>query len=153
MKRLMRKGSRGRARRIAVVFALALGSAAAGCGSRQSPTPLELSQRANQRLQGTWTLRGFQPESPLEPMLQGLLNAQFGSLQVHFDGTTMLVSGAGVSVQRRYEIISAAGDALTLAIYDEPGIAYRVYGEFRANELHFKSLDTPWRGQGVLLRG
>lgn len=138
-----------------MILGLALSLAPAACGaSRQQPHDAAAANRAaaNQRLVGTWLLTSFQPEQPLEMMLNLLLQAQIGTLKVRFDGQQMIVDGAGVQTTRRYTITQAYQDQLALTSYDAEGIGYNVRGAFNGNVIEFESLSSPWRGHGTLQR-
>jgi hypothetical protein len=107
----------------------------------------------HQRLTGSWLLMSFTPREPLEPMLAGLLAAQFGSLVVDFDGRELRATGIGISATRRYEITHAEASRFSLRSYDDKGLAYDAVGEFRTNdEVWFDSRTVPWHGTGVLRR-
>ena len=132
---------------------VALGILPACGGSYQTGDEQEMARvQAGRRLMGDWVLVSFQPDNTLEPMLAGLLTAQFGNMIVHFDGQVMVANGTGVRVQRRYRVTQADADQLALVNYDDNGIAYDAAGMFRGNELWFSSLTDPWRGRGVLRR-
>lgn len=137
------------------VLVLAFASAATGCGGGRG-TPRDATEAARQeaarRLVGSWVLVSYQPETPLEPMLAGLLAAQMGTLIAQFDGQNMTITGTGVSTTRRYRVTQGSGDRLAVVNYDDAGISYDAVGEFRGNELWFMSMTMPWRGRGVLRR-
>jgi len=136
-----------------IAFALCLSLALVACKPSRDANAVDESVRANQRLTGAWVLTSFQPEAPLEPMLAGLLAAQFGNLVVEFDGQWMRASGVGVTTTRRYEVSEATFNRFKLVSYDDKGVAYESWGEFRGgNELWFDSRTSPWRGQGKLAR-
>src|SRR5690348_3955596 len=63
---------------------------ASACGAADTPTGPSADaiaiQKAGDRLRGQWRLVSFQPETALEPMLQALLQMQYQTLTVHFDG-------------------------------------------------------------------
>lgn len=109
-------------------------------------------QAANRRLTGDWLLQSFQPSVALEPMLASLLQVQFGRMTVTFDGQWMHATGAGVDTTRRYQVMEADGGRLGIRTWDDTGVTYDAYGEFRGNELWFEGRTTPWQGRGVLLR-
>jgi hypothetical protein len=136
----------------AVCFAIGCSSLA--CAPRGTPRDAseEARAQASQRLLGRWVLISYEPELPLEPMFQGLLQAQFGSMIIEFDGQQMTGNGTGVSVVRRYRLTQAWGDRLTVITYDDKGVAYDADGEFRGNDLYFISHTSPWRGRGILRR-
>jgi hypothetical protein len=115
---------------------------------------LRQQQAVQQRLGGRWVLVSFQPQESLEPMLAGLLAAQFGALTVTFDGQQQLeAQGVGVTATRRYEISEAQANRFKLVSYDDKGVPYETWGEFRSDsELWFDSRTPPWRGTGTLQR-
>jgi hypothetical protein len=136
------------------VLGLVLASAPAcrsGAGTGQDASEAARAE-AGRRLAGNWVLLSYQPELGLEPMFQSLLAAQFGAMNVSFDGQQMLATGPGVNVVRRYRVTQAWGDRITVVTYDDKGIAYDADGEFRGNDLYFISQTTPWRGRGILRR-
>ena len=145
--------ARGAARLIATLCLL-LASLSPGCQKRGEPRDASETARveAGRRLMGRWVLISYQPELPLEPMFQGLLQAQFGSMIVEFDGQQMVGNGTGVSVVRRYRLTQAWADRITIITYDDKGVSYDADGEFRGNDLYFISHTIPWRGRGVLRR-
>ena len=120
------------------------------CGSKQKQADAVV--QVNQRLTGKWLLRNFTPEQPLEAPLQSLLAVQFGSMTVQFDGQNLYAAGPGVNVTRRYQITEAGGDVMSAMVYEQTGVWYRVSAQFQGNLLHFRGLDAPWRGTGVLER-
>ena len=85
-------------------------------------------------------------------MLASLLQVQFGRMTVSFDGQWMHASGAGVDTTRRYQVMEADGDRLGVRTWDDAGVTYDAYGEFRGNQLWFEGRSTPWQGRGVLTR-
>lgn len=107
---------------------------------------------AGQRLQGTWRVQSFTPESPLEAPLQSLLNAELGQLTVTFTGSNYSAVGPGIDISGRFEIQNAGGDILSGTFYDQTGVAYRVSGQFDGPRFLFHSYDSPWLGSGVLQR-
>jgi hypothetical protein len=129
---------------------LALGMTVS-CGQRSANSADEV-QTATQRLQGAWKVASFAPESALEPPLQGLLNAQLGTLQVAFQGDQFSATGPGVNMTGSFKIWSAAFDQLSGTIYDATGVAYRVSGQFEGPAFLFRSYDSPWKGEGKLVR-
>ena len=139
--------------RLGLGLALAVLGPACAPRSGRAADPAEVARsEASRRLAGTWILMSFQSEVPLEPMFAGLLSAQFGTMQVQFDGQQMVATGPGVSTTRRYQVTQASDDRLSVVTFDDRGISYDAVGEFRGEELYFASLSTPWRGRGVLRR-
>lgn len=107
---------------------------------------------ATDRLQGTWRVASFVPESALEAPLQSLLNAQLGAMTLSFTGAQFSASGPGLNVSGTYKVWNAAADQFSGTIYDSTGVAYRVAGQFQGPALDFRSYDAPWKGQGRLVR-
>jgi hypothetical protein len=120
------------------------------CGGRQSQADAVVE--ANRRLDGVWVLRNFTPSETLEAPLQSLLAVQFNTLTVRFDGQNLYATGPGVNVTRRYQITEAAADQISLMVYEQTGVWYRISGQFQGNQLSFIGYDSPWRGRGVLER-
>ena len=122
-----------------------------GCGG-QSNQPTDPSAAAGQRLQGDWRLLSFAPSIALEPLLQGLLDAQLQTLNINFANGQFTAVGPGVDTSGRYEITNAAGDSLSGRVYDRAGAGYGISGTFLASQFRFTSTDSPWAGNGVLER-
>jgi hypothetical protein len=122
------------------------------CGGSSSSAASDPSSVANQRLQGSWQLLGFQPSLELEAPLKGLLDAQLKTLIINFNAGEFTATGPGVDTGGRYEISSASGDSLTGRVYDRAGAGYGISGQFVGNQFRFTSTDTPWAGSGVLER-
>lgn len=144
-------------RPVPAVALLLLGLAAAGCGGVQdAPGPDAAAiaiRQASDRLRGAWKLQSFQPETPLEPMLQALLQMQYQVLTVHFDGTRVRAESPGIHFNRPYEVKEANGDRFKLVSYDESGVPYESHCEFAPNEtLVIYSQTSPWRGVGTMRR-
>lgn len=116
-------------------------------GQAQSPT-----SAAEQRLQGSWQLLGFQPSLQLEAPLQGLLDAQLRALTISFSAGSFTATGPGVETAGRFEITSASGDSLSGRLYDRAGAGYGITGQFVGTQLRFISTDSPWAGSGTLER-
>jgi hypothetical protein len=125
---------------------------AGGCASRQTPSEPDLTAEAARRLDGRWVLESFQPEARLEPMLSGLLAAQFGNLVVEFRAGTMTAVGPGVSTTRSYRVVEAQQDRLKVVVTDEQSVTYSAYGRFVNGRVEFQPTEAPWRGRGVLVR-
>src|SRR6266516_4198633 len=85
----------------------------ASCARDRGPVKDEravAAATASQRLQGRWLLTSFQPEVPLEPVLQLLLNEQIGHFVVDFNGEALKGQGPGVTIDRTYKIVEAYVD-------------------------------------------
>jgi hypothetical protein len=135
--------------RLLPLFALALATGA--CGGRDARSP-ESRAVVAQRLEGSWVLTGFRANPPFEPMLERLLQAQFGMMTVVVEGRTMHARGIGVAATRTYEITEAQSQTFKAVLYDERGVPYHVAGQLQGNLLAFTSLDEPWQGNGQLQR-
>jgi hypothetical protein len=122
------------------------------CGGSSSSAPSDASSVANQRLQGSWQLLGFQPSLELEAPLKDLLDAQLKTLTINFNAGEFTATGPGVDTGGRYEISTASGDSLSGRVYDRAGAGYGISGQFVGNQFRFTSTDTPWAGSGVLER-
>ena len=109
-------------------------------------------KQMNQRLQGTWLLKSFNPREPLEPALFTLLSLQFEQMRVVVDGSRITAQGPGLQVLRTYQIQEAIAPSATLLVIDQSGIASRVWVEIHENWLTFRPLDSPWAGEGLLQR-
>jgi hypothetical protein len=123
----------------------------AGCGPKSAASADSVAS-ATQRLQGTWKVAAFTPESTLEPPLQGLLNAQLGTLAITFQGDSFSAAGPGINFTGNFKIWSATFYDLSGSVYDQTGVAYRVSGQFEGPDFLFRSYDSPWKGQGKLVR-
>lgn len=129
----------------------ALLAVAPACGGRGTGARDPVVQGSD-RLQGNWKVQSFAPESPLDPPLQSLLNGQLGALTIQFSGETFSARGPSLEMVGRFKVWSFANNQLSGTIYDQTGVAYRVAGQFEGASFHFRSFDTPWRGQGTLQR-
>ena len=121
-----------------------------GCGS--ASTPADSVVTANQRLGGAWRLQRFSPSVPLDLPLQAVLSAELGQLIVTFDQGKFSADGPAVNFSGRYEVTSAAGEMLSLVMYDAQNVGYRFSAQFVGKVLHFQSIDKPWIGVGEFER-
>lgn len=137
--------------RSSIVLSLGLLLCGVACGSPAATAPDPVTA-ATQKLQGSWRVESFTPESPLEAPLQGLLNAQLGSLTVAFQGAQFSATGPGVTMTGHYKVWTAALDQLSGTLYDSTGVGYRIAGQFDGTGFAFRSFDAPWKGQGRLVR-
>lgn len=140
-------------RSVLSLFAAVVGATACGgsSGGPQDPTVLDL-QNAQQRVEGSWRLVSFEPEKPLGPPFDTLVQDQLGQLQLTLGGGSLSASGAGFQATRSYEITQATGDAAQAAVFDDVGVRYEFDLFFQGNQLRFVSKTSPWRGQGILQR-
>ena len=133
----------------------ALGATSLGCAAKPL-APADFAARAaadvDAQLRGSWTLQSFKPEVSLEPMLQAMLDFQFGRLTAVFDGQRMVADSVGVHVERTYKISEANGDQFTLTSFDDHGVPYVAYCSFSEGKLKVRSTTEPWRGFAVLTR-
>ncbi|HET7543766.1 MAG TPA: hypothetical protein VFK05_28035 [Polyangiaceae bacterium] len=121
-----------------------------GCGG--SSTPADSVGTANQRLGGSWRLLRFAPSDPLDLPLQAVLTAEQGQLIVTFNQGQYTAVGPGVNLTGRYEVTSAAGDQVSLIMYDPQNVARHFSAQFVEASLHFQSNDKPWTGFGEFAR-
>ena len=142
----------GLSRAVALLVGLALTASCGGSRGSGAEDPVRQIAAANERLQGSWLLVGFQPEVGLEPMLGQLLAMQIGHLSVQLDGGRLIATGIGVQARRTYRIDEASMDRFKVTLFDETGVAYEAWGELHADEVRFESLTSPWRGRGALKR-
>jgi len=121
-----------------------------GCGG--SSEPANSVANANQRLGGSWRLVRFAPSDPLDLPLQAVLSAEQGQLIVTFNQGQYSAVGPGVNLTARYELTSAAGDQLSLILYDQQNVPHHFSAQFVDGTLHFQSNDKPWTGFGEFTR-
>src|SRR5262249_49491270 len=112
----------------------------------------EAAMSASQRLQGRWLLLGFQPEIPLEPALQLLLDAQIGHLVVEITGNNINAQGIGISVTRTYRIDEAYADHFKMTAFDAYGVGIESSGDFSGNLVLMNGITPPWRGRATFQR-
>lgn len=130
--------------------------AGAGCGASASHGPdataVEIAS-IDARLRGSFRLVSFIPEVPLEPMLASLLEYQYTTLILRFEGHRILADSPGVHVNRAYEIREPKGDRFTLVSFDEAGIPYESVCEFAGNDqVLVHSQTPPWTGVATIRR-
>jgi hypothetical protein len=107
---------------------------------------------AGQRLQGRWVLVSFQPETPLEPVLQLLLNEQIEHLVVEFRGQSLVATGPGVTINRTFRIGEAYLDHFKATIYDAYGVGVDSVCDFSGPMLLATGVTAPWRGRASFRR-
>ena len=142
--------------RFSLVVALtALGATSLGCAGKPL-APAEFAARAtadvDAQLRGSWTLQSFKPEVSLEPMLQSMLDFQFGRLNAVFDGKRIVADSVGIHVERTYQISEAQGDSFKLTAFDDHGVPYEAYCSFVESKLQVRATTEPWRGLAMLTR-
>jgi hypothetical protein len=138
-------------------FAVALLAIAllASCARDQGPVRdarADAAASASQRLQGRWLLTSFQPEMPLEPVLQLMLNEQIGHFLVDFKGQALRGQGPGVTIDRTYRIVEAYVDHFKATIYDSYGVGVDAAADFNGNMLLVNGITPPWRGRATFQR-
>ena len=136
---------------VAVIAALPFLS----CSQERGPVRdarAEAVASAAQRLQGRWVLATFQPETPLEPVLQLLLNEQIERLVVEFRGQSLVAQGPGVTINRTFRIGEAYLDHFKATIYDSYGVGTDAVCDFSANMLLAEGVTAPWRGRASFRR-
>jgi hypothetical protein len=137
-------------------FALTLFVAAlSGCRHEGRPPrdlQAEAAASAAQRLQGRWVLVSFQPETPLEPTLQVLLNTQIERFFIDIRGSNISGQGPGITVTRTYQVGEAYGDHFKATVYDAYGVGLLSSCDFNGNQLLVNSINAPWRGKAVFRR-
>ncbi len=140
--------------RLVLVLA-ALGATSVGCAGTPIP-PADFAARAaadvDKQLRGSWTLQSFKPEVSLEPMLQAMLDFQYGRLNAVFDGKRIVADSVGVHVERTYQISEAQGDQFKLTAFDDHGVPYEANCAFIEGKLQVRATTEPWRGLAMLTR-
>ncbi len=149
----MRCSLRARSSLLLVLAALAVPSL--GCAGAPVP-PADFAARAvadaAAQIKGSWTLQSFRPEVSLEPMLQAMLDFQYGRLTAVFDGQRMVATSVGIHVERAYTITEARGDEFKMTSFDEHGVPYEAVCAFMEGKLQVHSTTDPWRGYAMLTR-
>src|SRR5262245_22863870 len=103
------------------------------CSREQGPVRdvrAEAAASAAQRLQGKWILLSFQPDTPLEPVLQLLLNEQINRLVVEFNGQNIVAQGPGLTINRTYKVGDAYLDHFKATVYDQYGVGIESVCDF-----------------------
>ena len=144
-----------RARSSLLLALAALAAASLGCAGATVP-PADLAARAvadaDAQLRGSWTLQSFRPEVSLEPMLQTMLEFQYGRLVARFDGQRMVADSVGIHVDRAYQLSEVKGDEFKMTSFDEHGVPYEAVCTFAEGKLQVHSTTDPWRGYATLTR-
>ncbi len=144
---------RTRSSLLLVLAALAVTSL--GCGGTPLP-PADLAARAiadvDAQLRGSWTLQSFRPEVSLEPMLQTLVEFQYGRLVARFDGQRMIADSVGMHVDRAYQISEVKGDEFKMTSFDEHGVPSEAVCTFAEGKLQVHATTGSWRGFAILTR-
>jgi hypothetical protein len=104
---------------------------------------------AAQRLQGTWVLTSFQPEVPLEPVMELLLRDQIDHMVVEFRGQALTATGPGVTVNRTFRIGEAYLDHFSATVFDAYGVGVNTVCDFSGNMLLVDTVTAPWRGKAT----
>ena len=140
---------------IAAGLALALavgGVIACGHASRGPIHDASALDDSSEQLQGTWVLESFEPSLELEPMLAALLQAQLGTMVVKLDGKTLEAVGPGISIAREYEVVESSFGRIKVVVDAGDGTTYELFGILDDDTLKFRSLTSPWKGEGELRR-
>jgi hypothetical protein len=144
-------------RRAALLF-LAGAAALAGCGGASGAGPVDATaadnRAADQRLQGSWKILDFRPETPLDPVMASMLAFYQPTMVVQVGGGRIraLTTAPGVHFDRRYEVRDALGDRFQLVVWDDAGIAQTSYCAFQPEGTLRCRTTTPWRGDALLAR-
>ena len=139
----------------AVALALALAVGTGGCDPDAAGPPNTAAAIASidARLRGTFQLVRFVPEVSLEPMLAAMLEAQYATLVIRFDGKRVTADSTTIHVIRAYEIRDPQGDRFRLIAYDEAGVPYESACEIsEQGELKVYAQTAPWKGVALLRR-
>jgi hypothetical protein len=135
--------------------ALTLGSLLAACSKQQGQVhdaQAESASAVTNRLQGAWVLVSFQPEVPLEPALQLLLNDQMQHFVVEFQGASLSARGPSVTIARTYRVYDAYENHFKATVTDQYGIAVESSCDFVGDTLVANGWTPPWRGKAVFRR-
>lgn len=127
-------------------------SFASACGGSGETSSADDARLVGERLIGRWMLVRYRPDEALEASLSSLLMAQLGTMTLELDGQNLRASGLGVNALRSYRVVRATGDQFQLLVSDPDGVTYEVVGRLEGPEIVFRSLTSPWRGQGRLRR-
>src|SRR5882757_9663063 len=95
------------------------------CSRNQAPVRdarAEAAATAARRLQGRWILTSFQPDVPLDPVMQLFLNEQINRFVVDFQGQKVTAQGPGVTINRTFRVDEAYVDHFKATIYDAYGV-------------------------------
>ena len=130
---------------------------ACGGSSSGSATPDQIATRdkaaVNKVLEsGSWKLTSWRPDSQLEAMLQELLNQQFATMTVRFQGGHILADSPSIHVDRVYQVTDAAGPQFTVVATDQNGVQLTTAAQLSedGNTIDFRGQTDPWRGYGQL---
>jgi hypothetical protein len=139
------------------IAALAL-AACAPAGAPESPA----QQQADYRKQATtaleasdWRLGSWQPEQPLEPMLQALLAQQLATMTVHFGQGRVRADSPTIHIDRAYQVVDASGPQFVVVTTDAAGGTLRTTAQLSddGRTVNFHGETEPWRGNGTLVKG
>jgi hypothetical protein len=138
---------------IALIAALSLIPLACG-GASRPPVPDENARAigsADMRLRGAWRLASFTPTTTLEPVFKAMLEIQYTTMAIRFDGKRLTADSPSVHVNRAYQIAEAYGDHFKLISFDEQGIPYESACSFVGDgAIELQSETDPWRGVATL---
>jgi hypothetical protein len=140
---------------VLAALAVTLAVPVVSCSRNQAPVRdarAEAAATAAQRLQGRWILTTFQPDVPLDPVMQLLLRDQIDHLVVDFKGQTLTAQGPGVTINRTYRVDEAYVDHFKATIFDAYGVGMETSCDFSGNMLLITGLSAPWRGRASFRR-
>jgi len=142
----------------AALTAVLAGAVLAGCGDATGPGPTDASvadvRAADERLQGQWRLVDFRPETPLDPVMAGMLSFYQPKIIIEVERGRIraLSSAPGLHFDRRYEVRDAVQQRFELVVWDDEGIAQSVLCELQPDGTLRAKTTYPWRGDAVLAR-
>ena len=115
----------------------------------------DFRQQAAAQLEASdWKLGSWQPEQPLEPMLQTLLNQQLATMRVHFGQGRLRADSPTIHIDRAYQVADASGPQVVIVTTDDMGGTLRSTAQFSDDgaTLYFHGETEPWRGNGTLVK-
>jgi hypothetical protein len=136
-------------------WSVVLAASVASCSRSQEPVRdarAEAAASAAQRLQGRWILTSFQPDVPLDPVMQLFLNEQINRFVVDFQGQKVTAQGPGVTINRTFRVDEAYVDHFKATIYDAYGVGIDSSCDFQGSMLLVNGLTSPWRGRASFRR-
>ena len=138
-----------------LVASVVLGALLSACTKERGPVrdaQAESAAAVANRLQGQWVLVSFQPEVPLEPTLQQLLNDQLQHFVVEFRGSNLRAQGPSVTIARTFRVYDAYENHFKATVTDPYGIAVESSCDFAGETLVANGWTPPWRGKAVFRR-
>jgi hypothetical protein len=145
------------ARLAAASLALAASSACAPSAAPETAAQQQADyrQQAAARLEASdWRLGSWQPEQPLEPMLQTLLTQQLATMTVHFGQGRLRADSPTIHIDRAYQVADASGPQVVIVTTDDMGGTLRSTAQFSDDgaTVYFHGETEPWRGNGTLVK-